>query len=334
MKNVLIIAEAGVNHNGSLTIAKRMVDAAVSAGADAVKFQTFVAESLVSRRAPKARYQKISTDRKETQFDMIRRLELDLRAHRELLSYCLKKHILFLSSPFDLDSIDLLSGLRLKIFKIPSGEINNPLYLKKIGSLRKKIILSTGMATLAEVKAALGILIRCGTKKGDITVLHCHTEYPTPFQHANLLAMLTIKKAFHVQVGYSDHTCGIEASIAAVALGARVIEKHFTLDRTMRGPDHQASLDPKGLKDLVVAVRNTEAALGTGIKSPSPCEKVNIAAVRKSVVAARRIKRGEFFDRTNLTVKRPGTGISPMRYHELLGKAAKKDFQKDELIKL
>ncbi len=334
MHKVFIIAEAGVNHNGSLKTAKKLVDAAVHAGADAVKFQTFNAQSLVSKYAPKAGYQKKTTDQNESQLGMIKRLELDSSAHKELLRYCRKKKIIFLSSPFDLGSIDLLARLGLRIFKIPSGEITNLPYLRKIGSLRKNIIMSTGMADLKEIKDALDVLLKAGTKKENITVLHCNTGYPTPFKDANLLAISVIKNKLGVRVGYSDHTLGIEAAIAAAALGASVIEKHFTLDKGMPGPDHRMSLDPKELKNLVVSIRNIELALGSGIKNISSSEATNIGIVRKSIVAARGIKKGEILSENNLTVKRPGSGINPMRWDDILGKVAKKDFYKDELIKI
>lgn len=334
MRKVFIIAEAGVNHNGNLKTAKKMVDAAVNAGADAVKFQTFNAELLVSRYALKARYQKKNSGKDETQLAMLKKLELDEFSHRELFSYCRKKKIIFLSTPFDLKSIDLLVRLGLQIFKIPSGEITNMPYLRKISALKKRVIISTGMATLAEVKNALDILLINGTRKDNVTVLHCNTGYPTPFKDANLLAMLTIKNKLGISVGYSDHTLGIEASIAAVALGASVIEKHFTLNKNMSGPDHKASLDPKELKNLVVSVRNTEKALGCGFKRPSPSEIINMPAARKSIVASKDIKKGVSFSEENLSIKRPGTGVSPMKWNDLLGRVAKKDFYRDELIKI
>lgn len=271
-----IIAEAGVNHNGSLELARKLIDVAVEAGADAVKFQTFKAEKIVSAYAPKAEYQKQATDTSESQLDMIRKLELDEAAHEELFTYCRSRDILFLSSPFDLDSIDLLNKLGLEIFKIASGEITNLPCLRKIGALKKEIILSTGMADLGEIEDALDVLIKAGTTRENITVLHCNTEYPTPFEDVNLRAMLTIKAAFPgIHVGYSDHTPSIEVSIAAVALGATVIEKHFTLDKNMEGPDHKASLEPHELKTMVHAIRNVERALGSGIKKPSPSELKN-----------------------------------------------------------
>lgn len=329
-----IIAEAGVNHNGDVTVAKKLVDAAVEAGADAVKFQTFKAENVVSRFAAKAEYQKKTTNADETQFDMIKKLELDEDAHKELIGYCRDKGIIFLSTPFDFESIDMLETLGFEIFKIPSGEITNLPYLRKIGGLKKKIILSTGMADLEEIGNAINVLTEYGTRKDDITVLHCNTEYPTPFEDVNLLAMLTIRDAFKVEVGYSDHSLGIEVPIAAVALGAAVIEKHFTIDKDMKGPDHKASLEPDELKAMVHAVRNIEKALGNGIKKPSRSEMKNIQVVRKSIVAAKDIKKGETFGEDNLTAKRPAGGISPMEWDNILGKRAKRAFKEDELIEV
>jgi N,N'-diacetyllegionaminate synthase len=327
-----IIAEAGVNHNGNLDMAIQLVDAAVEAGADAVKFQTFKAEKLVSTNAPKADYQMKTTDSNESQLEMVKKLELDEAAHRTLLKRCQKKGIQFLSSPFDLESIDILDRMGLKTFKIPSGEITNLPYLRKLEALKKRIILSTGMANLGEIKDALDVLTKSGTPLGNITVLHCNTEYPTPFEDVNLRAMLTIGHAFGVAVGYSDHTPGIEVAVAAVVMGAAVLEKHFTLDRNLPGPDHKASLEPDELKAMVQAIRNIEKALGDGIKRPSPSEIKNTPVVRKSIVAACRIRKGEFFTEKNITVKRPGTGISPMRWGEVLGQVAQKDYKKDELI--
>ena len=334
MSKTLIIAEAGVNHNGSIKIAKKLIDAAKDCGADAVKFQTFTAEKLVRFNAEKANYQKEASGRDETQFNMIKKLELDVKTHKELINYCTKIGIIFLSSPFDLDSIDLLTKLGLEIIKIPSGEIINLPYLEKVGKLKKRIIISTGMADLGEIKNALDVLICSGTEKDDITVLHCNTEYPTPYEDVNLNAIATIKKACGVKIGYSDHTLGIEVPIAAVALGAEVIEKHFTLDKNMKGPDHKASLEPNELMAMVTGIRNIEKALGNGIKKPSKSEKKNIDIVRKSIVAIKPIKKGEIFSEENIGVKRPGTGISPMKWYEVIGKTAKKDFEIDEWIVL
>jgi N,N'-diacetyllegionaminate synthase len=327
-----IIAEAGVNHNGSIDTSRKLVDVAVDAGADAVKFQTFKTDQIVSITAPKAEYQIRTTGKRETQFRMLKKLELSEKAHHELFLYCKKKKIIFLSTPFDIESVDFLNKLGLGIFKIPSGEITNLPYLEKIGNLKKKIIMSTGMADMREIKDALKILIDCGTPKENITLLHCNTDYPTSMRDVNLLAMLTIRDAFKVKVGYSDHTLGIEVPVAAVALGATIIEKHFTLDKKMSGPDHSSSLEPKELKAMVEAIRNIEKALGDGIKKPSRSEMRNIHVVRKSIVAARAIRRGEVLSEGNITVKRPGTGISPMEWDKIIGGKAVRDFQKDEII--
>jgi N,N'-diacetyllegionaminate synthase len=309
-----------------------MIDAAVEAGADAVKFQTFKAEKVVSKHAQKAEYQKKTTTADESQLEMIKKLELDAAAHRTIIDYCKKKKIRFLSTPIDLESIDLLNELGLDIFKIPSGEITNLPYLRKIGSLKKEIILSTGMADLGEIEDALDVLMEAGTEIENITVLHCNTGYPTLMDDVNLRAMLTIAEAFGVRVGYSDHTLGIEVAIAAVAMGATIIEKHFTLDKNMEGPDHKASLEPDELKAMVRAIRNVEKALGNGIKKPSPSELKNKPIARKSIVAARNIQKGETFTEENLTVKRPGMGISPMRWDEVIGRKAKRDYKVDEVI--
>ncbi len=327
-----IIAEAGVNHNGSIDLAKQMIDVALEAGADAVKFQTFKTENLVSKNAPKADYQKISTGNNESQFEMIKKLELDENAHKILFVYCREKSIQFLSSPFDLDSIDLLNKLGMEIFKIPSAEITNLPYLRKIGELGKKVILSTGMADLEEIEDALDVLTNEGTELNNITLLHCNSEYPTPIEDVNLQAMQTIAAAFNVKVGYSDHTLGIEVPVAAVALGASIIEKHFTLDKTMEGPDHKASLEPEELKAMVHAIRNIEKALGNGIKKASPSDLKNKPIVRKSIVAACDIKKGEIFTEKTIIVKRPGTGISPMSWDEIVGKTSTKDYHEDDLI--
>lgn len=331
---VFIIAEAGVNHNGGLPLAKRMIDVAKSCGADAIKFQTFKAENLICKFVPKAAYQKEVTNKNESQFEMLKRLELDVKDYGMLKSYCDKKKIMFLSSPFDLESIDLLNRLGLKIFKVPSGEITNLPYLKKMGDLKKKIIMSSGMANLKEIGTALKILEKAGILRKNITVLHCNTEYPTPFEDVNLRAMLTIRDRFKVKVGYSDHTLGIEIPIAAVALGASVIEKHFTLNRNMRGPDHKASLEPQEFKKMVDAIRNIEKAFGDGIKRLSHSEYRNKAITRKSIVAARNIKKGEIFSEDNLTTKRPALGISPLEWDNIIGRVAKSDFKKDVVIGL
>lgn len=329
-----IIAEAGVNHNGSIEIAKKLVDVAVEADVNAVKFQTFKAENIISKFAKKAEYQRKATGESETQLEMVKRLELDVNAHEELMGYCRGKGMMFLSSPFDLESIDLLNELGVEIFKIPSGEINNMPYLRKIGGLSRKLILSTGMADMREIGNALDILLGAGTPKDSITVLHCNTEYPTPMEDVNLKAMLAIRETFGVNVGYSDHTLGIELPVAAVALGATVIEKHFTLDKNMEGPDHIASLDQAELERMVTAIRNIEKAMGDGIKRPSSSELKNIPVVRKSIVAARDINKGDILTEDNITVKRPGTGISPMEWDSIIGGNAIRDFNEDELIEL
>lgn len=334
MNKTFIIAEAGVNHNGSIDLACMLIDEAKTAGADAVKFQSFKAENLVSKRAEKAEYQKQTTGSNESQYEMIKKLELSLEDHKRLIEYCNKIGIQFLSSPFDLDSIDLLNKLGLEIFKIPSGEIINLPYLRKIGKLNKNVILSTGMSDLGEIEDALDVITESGTDINNITILHCNTEYPTPFEDVNLKAMLTIKTSFGVRVGYSDHTPGIEVPIAAVSLGAEIVEKHFTLDRSMEGPDHKASLEPDELKQMVSAIRNIEKALGNGIKKPSKSELKNKPIARKSLIAVKEIKKGELFTEENIGIKRPGNGISPMRWDELIGKKASKNFDIDDLIEL
>lgn len=330
--SVFIIAEAGVNHNGSIELAFKLIDAAVESGADAVKFQTFKAENLVSKNAEKAEYQKKTTDASESQFDMIKSLELDIDAHKKLIDYCQGKDIMFLSTPFDHESIDLLNELQLQIFKIPSGEITNLPYLRHIGSLNKKVFLSTGMSNLKEIGHALAVLTNAGTLNENITVLHANTMYPTPMEDVNLNAMQTIHKEFGVAVGYSDHTLGIEVDIAAVAMGASVIEKHFTLDNAMEGPDHKASLEPDELRAMVIAIRNVEKALGDGIKIPSGSEKPNIVVARKSILASQKIKKGDKLTEENIIVKRPGDGISPMKWDEVIGLVAAKDYQVDDKI--
>lgn len=333
MKKVFIIAEAGVNHNGSIEIAKKLIDVAAEAKVDAVKFQTFKTELSITKDAKKADYQVANTQNSgESQFDMVKKLELSEDVHRELISYCKEKGVMFFSTAFDHHSIDFLDSLGLDIFKIPSGEITNLPYLQHIGRLRKKIILSTGMATLGEIESALSVLMSSGTPRENITILHANTEYPTPIEDVNLKAMLTIGQAFNTNYGYSDHTLGIEVPTAAVALGATVIEKHFTLDRNMEGPDHAASLEPDELYAMVSSIRNIEKALGSSIKQPSPSESKNMAVARKSIVAKTAVKKGEVFTEHNLTIKRPGTGISPMRWNEILGSIALKDYKEDELI--
>ena len=334
MSKVFIIAEAGINHNGSIELAKKLIDVAAESGADAVKFQTFVTDNLVNKSAQKADYQKQNTSKDESQYEMLKRLELDKKAHEAIISYCMQKKIMFLSTPFDHESIDLLNGFEMPIFKIPSGEITNLPYLRHIGRLAKEVIISTGMANLNEVQNALEVLIKAGTSKEKITVLHATTEYPCPVGEVNLRAMQTIKATFDVKVGYSDHTQGIEVPIAAVAMGACVIEKHFTLDRAMEGPDHKASLEPDELKAMVQAIRHIELALGDGIKRPTESEQKNISVARKSILASRPIEIGETFSDNNLIVKRPGNGISPMRWDEVVGHKATRNFSADELIEL
>lgn len=330
MGKVFIIAEAGVNHNGNMEMAKQLVVEAQRAGADAVKFQTFKAELVMSRYAEKAEYQKAATGQDESQIDMVRKFQLPFEAFSELKSLCEEVGIQFLSTPFDLESVDFLAGMSLEYMKIPSGEITNLPYLTKIGKLGCSVILSTGMSTLPEIGAAIDILQKNGAPK--IILLHCNTEYPTPYADVNLRAMHTMQETFGVPVGYSDHTLGIEVPVAAVAMGACVIEKHFTLDKTLEGPDHKASLEPHELAAMVRAIRNVEAALGSGEKVPSPSEIKNMAIARKSIVAAEDIKKGEVFTERNLTIKRPGNGISPMRLHEVIGKTAGRDYKEDELI--
>jgi N,N'-diacetyllegionaminate synthase len=329
-----IIAEAGVNHNGTMESAKRLIDAAAKAGADYVKFQTFKAETLVTRTAEKAEYQQGLTGADETQFEMIKKLELDKESHEELMVHCEQKGINFLSTAFDHDSIELLAKLDIAFYKIPSGEITNLPYLRHIGGMGKPIIMSTGMSTLNEVSDALNILVEAGAKKDKITILHCNTEYPTLMKDVNLKAMLTIRDELVVKVGYSDHTLGIEVPIAAVAMGATVIEKHFTLDRTLPGPDHAASLEPDELNAMVTAIRNIEKAMGNGEKKSSPSEIKNMPIVRKSIVAKKIINKGELFSENNLTVKRPGTGISPMKWDDIMTQKSKKYFNMDDLIEI
>jgi len=332
--STLIIVEAGVNHNGSVDLAKSLIEEAALAGADIVKFQTFKANKLVTNSAPKAEYQIKNAGESESQFEMIKRLELTNEMHAELINHCKLSGVQFLSTGFDIESNQYLFDLNIPFFKVPSGELTNLPYLRHIGSFGKKIVLSTGMANLSEIEAAIDVVEQSGIPREKITVLHCTTEYPTPMEDVNLLAMVNIGKAFGVNVGYSDHTPGIEVPIAAVALGATVIEKHFTLDRNLPGPDHRASLEPDELKAMVQGIRNVEKALGDGIKRPSPSELKNKPIARKSIVAACPIKAGEAFSEENLMAKRPGTGISPMRWDEVIGRAASRDFSEDELIEL
>jgi N,N'-diacetyllegionaminate synthase len=330
----LIIAEAGVNHNGDIELAKRLIDVAADAGADIVKFQTFCADRLVTKTAAKADYQVTTTGAEESQHEMLRRLELSPAMHEILMAHCTQRNIEFMSTAFDEQSVDLLSGYGLTRFKIPSGEITNLAYLRHIAKVAGEVIISTGMATLDEIGAAIAVFEVNGVPRARITVLHCTTEYPAPFTDVNLRAMQAISETFGVRIGYSDHTVGIEIPIAAVALGASIIEKHFTLDKAMPGPDHQASLAPAELKAMVAALRVIESALGNGVKAPSPAETKNLGIVRKSLVAVRSIEAGEIFSMDNIGSKRPGTGISPMRLDEVLGCPAPRSFTADELIEL
>lgn len=335
MKQTLIIAEAGVNHNGSIENAFKLIDAAKEAGADYVKFQTFKADKLVNKSAQKADYQKTNlNDGDNSQYNMLKKLELTEQMHDQILQHCEKKGIKFLSTPFDSESITFLKSLGVVIGKIPSGEITNLPYLRQMAQAFPELIVSTGMCTMDEVKAAIEALIAAGAEKDKITVLHCNTEYPTPMKDVNLKAMLNIRNEIGVRIGYSDHTMGIEVPVAAVALGAEVIEKHFTLDRTMEGPDHPASLEPGELIQMVKSIRNIEKALGEGFKTPSESEMKNITIVRKSIVAGRDIAKGETFSDENITVKRPGTGISPMEWDKVIGTRANRDFKTDEIISL
>lgn len=331
-KKVFIIAEAGVNHNGCIETAKRLIKVASEAGADAIKFQTFKAENIVTKKAKKAQYQINNESGTDSQYEMLKQLEIDHRAHRELIAFCQQHDIMFLSTPFDIESINLLHELGIEIFKIPSGEITNLPYLRSIGSLKKEIILSTGMSNLNEIGEALEVLVNAGTPKEKVTILHANTEYPTPMEDVNLRAMNTIAETFDVKVGYSDHTLGVEVDIAAVALGANVIEKHITLDKTMPGPDHKASLEPDELEVMVRGIRNIEQALGCRTKKPSNSETKNLQIVRKSIIAKTEISEGELLTESNVTVKRPGMGISPMKWDAIIGSKAKRDYQEDELI--
>lgn len=335
MNHTIIIAEAGVNHNGSIELAKLLIDEAVESGVDYIKFQTFKSENLVTRTAKQADYQKKNIgDSDNSQYNMLKELELSEEQHFELIEYCNKKGIKFFSTAFDMDSIDFLTSLNLGLWKIPSGELTSYPYVKKIASFGEPVILSTGMSSTEEISDTVNLLVSCGLPKEKITILHCNTEYPTPMCDVNLLAMNSIKKRFQTEIGYSDHTVGIEVPIAAVALGAKVIEKHFTLDRNLPGPDHKASLEPSELKAMVSAIRNIEQALGSEEKKVSSSEMKNKAVARKSIVAAKAIKAGEMFSEENLTVKCPGIGISPMKWESVIGQVAIRDFEQDELIEL
>jgi N,N'-diacetyllegionaminate synthase len=333
VNKVIVIAEAGVNHNGDMNLAKRLIDAAADAKADYVKFQTFKADKIASKNAAKAHYQKQTTPAEESQLQMLAKLELNERDHITLIDYCKKRSIRFLSTPFDLDSISLLHDLGIRLGKIPSGEITNLPYLEKMSRSFDELIMSTGMADLDEIGQAIDVIISSGFTKEKLTILHCNTEYPTPFVDVNLRAMQTIASSFQVKVGYSDHTLGIEVPIAATAMGASVIEKHFTVDKNLEGPDHKASLNPRELKSMIIGIRNIEEAIsGSGIKQASRSEKKNIAIARKSIVAATSIKKGDLLSDMNLAIKRPGTGISPMMWYKVCGTVAIKNFKEDELI--
>lgn len=334
MTKVLIIAEAGVNHNGDMGLARRLIGVAKEAGADIVKFQTFSADRLVTKTAAKADYQIQTTEMDESQHEMLRRLELSPAMHDELIAEAAMHGIEFMSTAFDEESVDLLAGKALKRFKVPSGEITNLTYLRRIASVANDVIISTGMATLEEIGDAIAVFEASGVRRDMITVLHCTTEYPAPVADVNLRAMQTIAHEFGVRVGYSDHTQGIEVAVASVALGATIIEKHFTLDRTLPGPDHKASLEPDQLAAMVVAIRNIEQAMGDGVKGPSPTEARNLPIVRKSLVAIRPIQAGELFSAQNVGAKRPGTGISPMRFDYVIGRPAPRNFALDQLIEL
>lgn len=333
-RKVTIIAEAGVNHNGNFELAKEMIFRAREAGADIVKFQTAVPELVMSASAPKAAYQLSTTDQAESQLEMAKAIHLPLSAYVKLKNICDEVGIRFLSTPFDLVSVDLLHQLKMEEWKIPSGEITNYPYLKKIASFGQPVILSTGMCTMGEIEAAIQLLTENGVKREMLTLLHCTTEYPAPYADINLRAMQQMREKFGVNVGYSDHSIGITVPVAAVALGATIIEKHFTLDKNMPGPDHKASLEPNELAEMVQSIRATEAALGDGYKKPASSEIKNMPIARKSIVAAVGIRKGEIFSEDNLTTKRPGSGISPMRWPEIIGQKAIKDFEPDELIVL
>jgi N,N'-diacetyllegionaminate synthase len=333
-EKVTVIAEAGVNHNGSLDVARQLIDVAAEAGADYVKFQTFSAEKIASRFAEKAPYQKSTTKSSESQQEMLRKLELSEDDHVQLIKHCRLRNIKFLSSPFDLESIDLLKRLQLTVCKVPSGEITNLPYLRRVATSFNEIILSTGVSELDEIKDAITVLKQSGFRNENLTVLHCNTEYPTPFEDVNLIAMVTMKEKLNVKIGYSDHTKGLEVPVAAVALGATVIEKHFTLDRNMDGPDHRASLEPSELRGMVAAIRNIEKAIGKPEKKVSPSEMPNRRIARKSIVAATNILAGDLFTESNLTVKRPGDGVNPMMWDQVIGTRAKRDFQPDEPIEI
>ena len=334
MKKVIIIAEAGVNHNGNISVAKKLIDVASEAGVDYVKFQTFKTENLVTKNAKKAKYQIENTNEAGSQFDMLKKLELNVEAHHLLIDYCAQKNIKFLSTGFDLESLDLLNNLNIDIFKVPSGEITNLPYLEKVASFGKPVILSTGMCTMEEIKDAFEVILAGGIKKENIMILHCNSEYPTPMEDVNLTAMLSIEKELGVKIGYSDHTLGIEIPIAAVAMGAVCIEKHFTLDKGMEGPDHKASLEPNELKSMVNAIRNIEKALGNRVKTPSFSEKENIKIARKSIHTNKNLIKGHKLTPNDLIMLRPGIGISPMKYEKLIGRKIKTDLDSHHILTL
>jgi len=334
LSKTFIIAEAGVNHNGEINLAKRLIKEAAKAGADAVKFQTFKTENIVTKVAELAEYQKNNLPDISSQYNMLKKLEINYEQHLELIKFANEQKIIFMSTGFDIESNNMLNALKLKLFKIPSGEITNLPYLRQIGSFKKETILSTGMSTLEEIETALEVLLSNGCRKSQIKVLHCSTQYPTPMNDVNLQSMLTIKNAFDLEVGYSDHTNGIEVAIAAVALGGRIIEKHLTLDKRMQGPDHKASIEPDEFKKMVDSIRNIERALGSKIKAPTKSEIKNRDAVRKSIIAARNIEIGEKFNYENITTKRPGKGLSPMLIDKIIGKVSTKKYNKDDLIAL
>jgi len=329
-----IIAEAGVNHNGDIKLAKKLIKEAAKAGADAVKFQTFKTEKIVTQFAELTEYQKNNLPDISSQYNMLKNLEINYEQHLELIQYCQKQSLIFMSTGFDFDSNNMLNSLGIEIFKIPSGEITNLPYLRQVGGFKKDIIISTGMSTLGEIETALDVLLSSGCKKSKIKVLHCSSQYPTPFDNVNLKSMLTIKNAFDVEVGYSDHTNGIEVAIAAVALGGKIIEKHLTLNKDMKGPDHKASIEPAEFAKMVNGIRNIERALGSSKKCPNKVEIKNRDLVRKSIIAAKQIDIGEIFNYDNVTTKRPGTGLSPMLIDKIIGKASTKKYNKDDLITL
>jgi N-acetylneuraminate synthase len=334
MKKVIIIAEAGVNHNGDMNIARGLIDAAAEARADYVKFQTFKTEKLVSAAAKKAEYQSRNTgDEGGSQFEMLKKLELSVEQHQELIAYCNEKKVKFLSTAFDLESIDLLNSLNIQLFKIPSGEITNLPYLEKIGFLNKDVIVSTGMCVMSEIEEAIHVLVKSGTNRKNISVLHCTTDYPTAMNDVNLRAMLEIQRQLDVPVGYSDHTLGIEIPVAAVALGAVIIEKHFTLDKALPGPDHKASLDPSELKAMVSAIRNVEVAMGKSLKEPTAAERKNMLVARKSIHLAQALKAGSKIGKSDLVMKRPGDGISPMKMEDVIGKRLRSDQAAEHMLR-